>query len=152
VQFAANQCPAGSVYGHVKAFSPLLDYPLEGPVYLRSSNHKLPDAVLALHGPPYQPIFLEAAARVDSVGGGLRARFESIPDAPLSKAILTQQGGKKGLFQNSTNICKGTHRATLALDAHNGKVSDTRPVLKAQCAKKGKGKGKGAKGKGGGRK
>jgi hypothetical protein len=148
VQFAANQCPAGSIYGHVRAFSPLLDYPLEGPVYLRSSVHKLPDIVLALHGPPHQPLFFEAPGRVDSVRGGLRVRFQSVPDAPLSKVVLTAQGAKKGLFQNSTNICKGTHRATLLLDAQNGKVHDTKPVVKAKCkGKKGKGKG-GKKGKG----
>jgi hypothetical protein len=144
VQFAASQCPAGSVYGHVKVISPLVDYPLEGPIYLRSSSHKLPDVVLALHGPSYQPLFLEADGRVDSVNGGLRVRFQSIPDAPLAKAIVTMQGGKKGLFQNSTNICKGTHRVTLKLDAQNGKVSDSKPKLVAQC--KGKSKKKGGKG------
>ncbi len=150
VQFAANQCPAGSVYGHVRAFSPLLDYPLEGPVYLRSSSHKLPDAVLVLRGPAYQPLFFEAAGRVDSVKGGLRVRFESVPDAPLSKVLLTAQGAKKGLFQNSTDICKGVHRATLALDAQSGKVSDSMPQMQAQCGGGGKGKGKGGakKGKG----
>jgi hypothetical protein len=151
VQFAAAQCPPGSVYGHVKAWSPLLDYPLEGPVYLRSSSHKLPDTVLALHGPAYQPLFFEAAGRVDSVNGGLRVRFESVPDAPLSKVVLNTQGAKKGLFQNSTNICKGTHRATLKLDAQSGKVHDTKPKLVAQCkgkgAKKGGGKGKGKGGR-----
>lgn len=151
VQFAANACPAGSIYGSVRVTSPLVDYPLEGSVYLRSSSHKLPDVVFALHGPAYQPIFLEAAARVDSVKGGLRARFESIPDAPLSEAVLNMQGGKKGLFQNSTNICKGTHRATLLLDAQSGAVHDTMPALKAQCGGKGK-KGKGSKKpKGGGK-
>jgi hypothetical protein len=153
VQFAANQCPAGSVYGHVKAWSPLLDYPLEGPIYLRSSSHKLPDTVLALHGPAYQPLFFEADGRVDSVNGGLRVRFEAVPDAPLSKVLLNTQGAKKGLFQNSTNICKGTHRATLKLDAQSGKTHDTKPKLVAQCkakkGKKGKGGGKGGKGGGG---
>ena len=137
VQFAANQCPAGSIYGHVRAFSPLLDYPLEGPIYLRSSNHKLPDTVLSLRGPAYQPISIEAAGRVDSVNGGLRVRFESVPDAPLTKAVVKMAGGKKGLFQNSTNICKGTHKATLLLDAQSGKVSDSAPVMKAQCGKGG---------------
>jgi len=141
VQYAANQCPAGSIYGHVRATSPLLDYPLEGPVYLRSSNHKLPDTVIALRGPPLQPIALDVAGRVDSVNGGLRVRFESVPDAPLTKAVVSMQGGKKGLFQNSTNICKGTHRATLKLDAQSGKVSDSQPKLVAQCAKGKKGKG-----------
>ncbi len=147
VQYAANQCPAGSIYGHVRATSPLVDHPLEGPIYLRSSSHKLPDVVLALRGPAYQPLALDVAGRVDSVNGGLRVRFETVPDAPLTKAVVSMQGGKKGLFQNSTNICKGTHRATLKLDAQNGKVSDSQPELVAQCGK-GK-KGKGAKGKGG---
>jgi len=142
VQFAAKQCPAGSVYGSVRAISPLLDYPLEGPVYLRSSSHKLPDVVAALRGPAHQPIEIDAVGRVDSVGGGLRVRFESVPDAPVTKIIFNQQGGRKGLFQNSTNICQGVHRAALKLNGQNGKVHDTRPALKAQC----KGKGKKAKG------
>jgi hypothetical protein len=138
VQFAAKQCPAGSVYGHVKVLSPLVDYPLEGPAYLRSSVHKLPDLVVALHGPASQPIEIDAAGRVDSVNGGLRVRFEDVPDAPVSKLIFSAQGAKKGLFQNSTNICKGAHRATLKLDAQNGKVHDSKPKLIAQCAKGGK--------------
>jgi hypothetical protein len=55
--------------------------------------------------------------------------------------VLSAQGNKKGLFQNSTNICKGTHRATVLLDAQSGKVFDTQPEVKAQCGgKKGKGK------------
>jgi len=139
VQYAAAQCPKGSIYGHVRATSPLLGYPLEGPVYLRSSSHKLPDTVIALHGPAWQPIALDVAGRVDSVHGGLRVRFEAVPDAPLTKAVVSMQGGKKGLFQNSTNICAGTHRATLKLDAQSGKVSDSQPRLVAQCPKKKKG-------------
>jgi hypothetical protein len=147
VQFAAAACPAGSVYGHVKVISPLVDYTLEGPAYLRSSSHKLPDLVVALHGPPSQPIEIDAAGRVDSVNGGLRVRFQEVPDAPITKLIFDAQGAKKGLFQNSTNICKGTHRATLKLDAQNGKVSDSQPKLVAQCG----GNAKKKKSKGGGR-
>jgi len=143
VQFAADQCPAGSTYGHVKATSPLLDYPLEGPIYLRSSTHQLPDTVLALHGPPRQPIEVDLVGRVDSVNGGLRTIFEAIPDAPVTKAIVTLQGGKKGLFQNSTNICKGTHRATLKLNGQNAKTYDSKPALKADCGKSPKKKPKG---------
>jgi hypothetical protein len=147
VQFAANQCPAGSVYGHIKATSPLVDYALEGPLYLRSSSHKLPDLVAVLRGPASQPIEVDLDGRVDSVNGGIRTTFEAVPDQPVSKAIVTLQGGKKGLFQNSTNICKGTHRATLKLDGQNGKVHDSRPPVEAQCAKGAK---KPKKGKGGG--
>ena len=38
VQFAAQQCPPGSIYGHAKVFTPLLEVPEEGPVYMRSSD------------------------------------------------------------------------------------------------------------------
>ncbi len=135
VQFAANQCPAGSVYGTVKAFTPLFDYPLEGLIYLRSSSHELPDVVAALRGPASQPIEVDLDGRVDSVNGGVRTTFETVPDAPVSKAIVSLQGGKKGLFENSTNICKGTHRATLKLNAQSGKFAESTPQLKADCPK-----------------
>ncbi len=151
VQYAANQCPAGSIYGYVKAQSPLLDYTLEGPIYLRSSSHKLPDAVAALRGPASQPVKIDAVARIDSVGGGLRSRVEVVPDAPLSKVIVSLQGGKKGLFQNSTNICKGTHRMKVLFTGQNGKAQATQPQLKAKCPKGKGGQGKGGK-KGGGAK
>jgi hypothetical protein len=141
VQFAANQCPAGSIYGHMRATSPLVDYAVEGPLYLRSSSHKLPDLVAALRGPSYQPIEIELDGRVDSVNGGIRTIFEVVPDLPVAKAVVTMQGGKKGLFQNSTNICQGTHRATLKLNGQNGKTADSKPKIVAQCSK-GKGGGK----------
>ena len=147
VQFAANQCPAGSIYGQIKATSPLVDYTLQGPLYLRSSVHKLPDLVAVLKGPPSQPIEVDLVGRVDSVNGGIRTRFEMVPDAPVTKAIVTMQGAKKGLFQNSTNICKGKHRATVKMDGQNGKIHDTQPLLKASC-KKAKGPKKGGGGKG----
>jgi hypothetical protein len=141
VQYAANACPAGSVYGHVKVLTPLLDYPLEGNIYLRSSSHQLPDVVAALRGPPSQPIAFDLDGRVDSVKGRLRTRIETVPDAPLRKAIITLQGSKKGLFQNSTNICKGTFRAAFNLNGQNGKTYDTKPAVRADCPKK-KPKGK----------
>ena len=38
VQYAADECPQGSIYGYAKAWTPLLDQPVEGPVILRSSE------------------------------------------------------------------------------------------------------------------
>jgi hypothetical protein len=133
VQFAASQCPAGSVYGKVTAYTPLLDYPLQGPVYLRSSSFKLPDLVFALRGPTYQPLEFDAVGHVDSLKGRLRTTFPSVPDAPITKLVLNMQGAKKGLFQNSTNICRGNHRVELKMVGQNGKAHDAKPPLKAQC-------------------
>ena len=84
VQFAADRCPKGSVYGRAKAWTPLLDKPLEGPVYLRSSDHPLPDLVMDLRG----QIEIAVAGRIDSKHGGIRTTFETIPDAPISKFVL----------------------------------------------------------------
>jgi hypothetical protein len=141
VQFAegngnGSACPPASIYGSAVATSPLVDYPLEGSALLRSSNHKLPDLVVALHGPASQPIQVAVAARVDSVKGRLRSTFEGVPDLPVSSFVLNMRGGKKGLFQNSTDICQGIHRATALFDGQNGKAADLAPALKnAKCGK-----------------
>jgi hypothetical protein len=129
VQFAADACPAGSVYGTATAVTPLLERPLSGPVYLRSSKNKLPDLVAALRG----QIEIDLVGRVDSVHGGIRTTFESVPDAPISKFTLKMSGGKKGLLQNSTNICRGRHKATVQFDGQNGSTADQSPALKAKC-------------------
>jgi hypothetical protein len=138
VQFAAADghgaaCPAGSIYGHVTAYTPVLDEPLSGPVFLRSSNHNLPDLVMALHGPASLPLDIETVGRIDSVKGGIRSSFEAIPDAPLTKVVLEMQGGKKGLIVNSTDLCKGRHRADVELTAHNEKATTIHPEMKAAC-------------------
>jgi hypothetical protein len=141
VQFAegdgnGSACPAASIYGHATATSPLVDYALEGNAYLRSSTHELPDLVVALHGPPSQPVAVDAVGRIDSVKGGIRTSFESVPDLPVSSFVLNMQGGKKGLLQNSTNVCRGEHRATVELDAQSGKAVDLKPALKnGKCGK-----------------
>jgi hypothetical protein len=137
VQFAADSCPKGSVYGHVTATTPLLEEPLKGSVYLRSSDNDLPDMVLDLHG----LVDVEVAARIDSVRGGIRATFPKAPDAPLTKVVLRMQGAKKGLIVNSTNLCASTSRARVVLGAQNGKRKSLRPVVEAAgCGGKSAGK------------
>jgi hypothetical protein len=132
LQFAEDACPKEAIYGHAKAVTPLLDEPLEGPVYLRSSNNKLPDFVADLQG----LIDVEAVARIDSVRGGIRATFSEVPDAPLTKVVVQMQGAKKGLIVNSRNLCRGENRAAVRLRAHNGKARNLRPVVKASgCGK-----------------
>ncbi len=137
VQFAANACPKGAIYGHVTAWTPLLDEPLSGPVYLRSSNNKLPDLVFDLHG----IVDIEVPGRIDSVRtGGIRTTFSSVPDAPISRVVLTMQGGKKGLIVNSADLCAAKNRAKVAFTGQNGKRHSFRPVVKAQCGKARRGK------------
>jgi len=139
VQFSAHACPAASIYGKATATTPLLDSPLSGPVYLRSSTHKLPDLVVALKGPASQPIEVVLVGKVDTFHKGLRNTFEGVPDAPVTKFTLQMQGGpKKGLIENSANICRASNKATVLMDGQNGKAHDFKPVLKTSCGGKGR--------------
>lgn len=56
-----------------------------------------------------------------------------VADAPVESFTLELQGGKKGLLVNSTDLCKGKHRATVDFTGHNGKVHNFKPVLQAKC-------------------
>ncbi|HVY97489.1 MAG TPA: hypothetical protein VHA54_11075, partial [Solirubrobacterales bacterium] len=138
VQYAAQggggrACPAASIYGYAKAWTPLLDQPLGGPVYLRSSSHQLPDLVASLDG----QIHIDLVGRIDARNARIRNTFESVPDAPVSKFVLTMQGGKKGLLANTTNICRNKPRADVRFVGQNGKVADSSPLVKVpNCGKR----------------
>jgi hypothetical protein len=132
VQFAANQCPAGSIYGHAKATTPLLDRSLEGPVYLRSSSHELPDLVIALRG----QVDINLVGRIDSVNGGIRTTFKSVPDAPVRRFTLTMKGGAEGLLVNSRNLCEAPSRALARFTGQSSASADQSPLLHNECAGK----------------
>lgn len=136
VQFAAKNCPRASIYGSARAWTPLLDQPLEGPVYLRASSNPLPDFVAALHG----LIDVEAVARIDSKNGGIRATFTEVPDAPLSRVVVSMKGAKKGLIVNSTDLCAHKQRANAYFTGQNGKRVAAKPLLKVKCPSDKKGR------------
>lgn len=133
VQFAAHDCPKDSIYGYATAETPLLDGPLKGPVYLRSSDNELPDMVAALSG----QVDIELAGRIDSVKGRLRTTFDVVPDVPVSTFALTVRGGKKrGLLVNSKSLCARKYKVIARFKAQNGKKANMRPKLRTPCKKK----------------
>jgi hypothetical protein len=136
-----SACPKGSIYGKVKAWTPLLEKPLEGNVYLRSNGgeRKLPDLVAALDG----QVDIALWGKVDSgPNHGIRNTFEVVPDAPVSRFVLEMNGGGKGLLVNSENLCgpKAKRQAIVRLTGQNGKVHQFKPKVQAQCKKQKKGK------------
>jgi hypothetical protein len=121
-RLAADTCPKKSIYGFAKAWSPLLGKPLEGPVYLGVGfGNKLPDLVADLNG----QIRVLVHGKVDTDGQeGLRNTFEAIPDAPISRFVLQLKGGpKKGLLENSENICRHTQVAGARFAGQNGAIA-----------------------------
>jgi hypothetical protein len=160
-QFAAGQCPKKSRFGYARAWTPLLGSPVEGPVYLRSSNNTLPDLVADLKG----QVNIVLDGRIDSYKGGIRTTFGQVPDVPVSKFVLTLPGGKHGLLQASTNLCAKPIRGIVRLEGQNGKKANKHERIQTPCknrhpkkhkkkgAKKSKaGAKKGSKGDGGGKK
>lgn len=131
-QFAAEACPPGSVYGSARVSTPLLAEPMQGPVYLRASSNgaNLPDLLVDLRG---DGIRVDLDGHVDSPHGGLRARFEGLPDAPIERFSLTMRGGRRGLLINSANLCAAPQLATVRLVGQNNKGELFYSKLQANC-------------------
>lgn len=122
--FATNSCPPGSMIGQAEAKSPLLDAPLKGSVYLRSSSHGLPDMAIDLEG----QIDITLVGRIDTAKPGrLRSTFSTVPDAPITSFSLDLLGGRKGLVQNTEGLCGKNKMATVRMKGQNG-VSDNEQV------------------------
>lgn len=133
-QLALNQCPSASQYGAATAVTPLLEKPLGGPVYLVTGfGTKLPALVADLDG--QIQIVLRGTVGTDSFGG-IQNSFEAVPDAPISKFTLRLYGGKKGLLQNSGDVCRGSRYARASLAAQNGRSEKLRIPLSASCDKR----------------
>ena len=138
-----GKCPAKSIYGNAKAWTPLLEKPLEGPVYLVGGyGYKLPALVAELNG----QIRVVLKGKVDTgPNKGIRNTFEAVPDAPVSRFELQLKGGKKySLLENSENLCKKPQRAIARFTAQNGVVQQTKPLIANDCGKGKKNKGKGS--------
>lgn len=132
VQFANDACPAGSIYGRARALTPLMDEALAGPVYLRSSRTAVPDLVADLRG---RGIEIEVPGRIDSSRGGIRANFEGLPDAPVTRFAMTLLGGRRGLLQSGEDLCRAKLRANARFIAQSNETFIAHPKLKAKCRK-----------------
>jgi hypothetical protein len=139
-QFAEEKCPKISILGRAKAWTPLLDEPLEGKVYFRSNGgeRELPDIVADLNGQIHVVLIGAVDTASPKTNARIRTTFFQVPDAPVSKFQLELKGGKEGLLVNSQNLCRSSQRAAVTFTAQNGAVRKTQPKIANQC---GSGKG-----------
>jgi hypothetical protein len=131
-EIATASCPPRSIYGFAKAWSPLLDKPLTGPVFLGVGyGHDLPDLVAELNG----QIRVLLHGRIDTnKAGGLRNTFEVVPDAPVSKFMLRLKGGAGyGLLENSESLCSRTRHVAARFLAQSGRVAVLHPRIVTSC-------------------
>ena len=125
---AARKCPARSIVGHAKAWSPLLRRAVQGPVYLAANGgvRPLPDLAAVLDG----EVRIVLQGEISTLRSGGKARlqntFRVVPDAPVSRFILTMRGGKnRGLLVNSTDLCRSKERGVAAFTGQNGRAHRT---------------------------
>ena len=142
VQFNADACPALSILGSARAITPLLDQPLEGPVIFRSNGgeRELPDIVADLKGGGLRVILVGFVDSVPVKGtelARLRTRFLRVPDAPVTKFQMKLFGGKKrGLLENSRNLCKTNRLAKISFTGQNGAAQSSNLKIATGCGKK----------------
>jgi hypothetical protein len=133
-QFAAQRCPADSIYGKAVAETLLFDTPLRGNVYLRSSSNKLPDLVADLRS---GSIRIVVEGRIGpGRHGGIDTFFDNLPDAPIDRFTMMLNGGRHGLLQNSSNICANPPLATVSALGQNNIGARFSSKLRGQCKKK----------------
>jgi hypothetical protein len=137
-KLAAHDCPPRSIYGYARAQTPLLDDELGGPVYLVPSDHGLPDLLIDLRG----QVNVQLRGVISSAKARIKTVFETVPDVPVSKFVLTMKGGKKGLLENSRNLCAGPAFSFVNFKAQNGKKLKQKKLPLRMSACKGKKKAK----------
>jgi len=131
-QLDANACPPSAVVGSVRADTPLLPAPLQGPVLIvKPKGGVLPELSLELRG----PINLRLRATVGfGPHGRLKTIFDGIPDVPLSRLALTLSGGKDGILTSGRNLCGGSAPTFDALfQSHSGVQRTSTVNAKVPC-------------------
>ena len=146
-RFVSADCPASSVYGHAKVWTPLLSQPLEGPVFLRTSDHKLPDLVASLHGPlegrprrpdrfgagPASQLLPIVAGRPPEQGRPQHARRPEGTAREHRRSLRTQAAGRRRLRRSERKDARrhagGANRLSLSALAGGGEPLD-RPQLR----------------------
>ena len=135
-------CPASSIIGHARAITPVLNRPLEGPVYFvknvrihpRTGRQirTLPTLLIPLKG----EVDIHLRAATDVARNKLVNTFGTVPDAPVSRFELTLNGGKRGILVVNGNPCRRDRVADALMDGQNGKRADRAVKIGMPCAKK----------------
>jgi len=131
-QLAANSCPALSRVGTATVATPLLPFPLSGPVFIvLPAGSPLPKLAVLLEGGGLR-------VQLDATNGfsGIRIlnTFDNVPDVPVSRFELDVNGGRDGILMARRDLCaeRTPPRVDSIFTAHTGKSVLARPRLELE--------------------
>ena len=131
-ELTANECSGRTPIGKASTRTPLLDAPLEGPVYAVSGSGGLPRLAFILNG----QVNLLPRADTKTVKGRLQTTVPVVPDAPIGHFRLVVTGGKTGYLINTRDLCAHEPVIQVAYTGQNGTTTSQSVKVKASCGKK----------------
>jgi hypothetical protein len=132
-ELTTSQCTGRTPIGTARTETPLLDQPLEGPVYAVSGSGGLPRLAFLLNG---QVDLVPRADTITVPGGRLQTTVPVVPDAPIGHFHLTVFGGKAGYLINTRDICTNRPSIKVAYTAQSGKTLSESVKVRAACGRK----------------
>jgi hypothetical protein len=117
-------CPAGSELGSARLWSPALDGPLRGPVYLRKPAPRLPDLLADLRG-----VHLLLHGHTAAPGRRLGPASALSRTSRSAEPVFTLDGGHRGIFANNEALRERPRRVKVTMGAQDGKRRGLRPCL-----------------------
>ena len=132
-ELASDQCAGRQPIGMAKTETPLLEKPLEGPVYAVSGYGVLPHLAFILGG---QVTLMPEAESSSVQDGRLKTVVPVVPDAPIGRFHFTLFGGKQGYLVNTESLCSAPPVSAVEFTAQNGKTVTEQMKTKTDCKKK----------------
>jgi hypothetical protein len=129
-ELAADQCAGRQPIGMASTETPLLEKPLQGPVYAVSGFGVLPHLAFILGG----QVTLMPEAESSSINGGhLKTVVPTVPDAPIGRFRFTLFGGKQGYLVNTQSLCSAPPVSSVQFAAQNGATLSQQVTTKTAC-------------------
>ena len=135
-ELASDQCAGRQPIGEAMTKTPLLEKPLQGPVYAVSGFGVLPHLAFILGG----QVDLMPEAESSSVQNGrLKTVVPVVPDAPIGHFRFTLFGGSQGYLSNTQSLCSAPTVSAIEFTGQNGKTLTQQVRTKTACnAKRGR--------------